>query len=160
MICPRCGGAGRIRRSFLGLFGWYSPCPSCRRVATFSSFERDEVTYRDPGPSGAGGTTPSTPTPQEWRPGGGAGGGGGASGSWKEAAADTAAGHSGTDELPLIVDPFGSGGAGGGDAAGDGTSAGRASGFAEATDGAGGGGDAERAVDADGDSAQDGGTSY
>jgi hypothetical protein len=161
MICTKCGGTGRVRRSFLGLFSWYARCPRCRQVVTLSSFDRDEVIYRDPGPQAAVGSTPATAAPGEWKPGGGRGGGAGASASWDEPAREGSAGHAGGDELPLIVDPFaGSDETRGGEAPGSSASGSAANAGEERGEDGNRGGDSQEAEDAGADGAQDGGTSY
>ncbi len=140
MICSRCGGTGRVRRSFLGLITWTAPCPRCQRMVTFSSFGPNVADDR-PWPPGQGAAAPPPP-PTGWQAGGGAGGGGGASASWSEAPEGA-----GADEPPLIVDPFA---AGGEQAGGRGAAAGEPSGAgpgAERDDSVDGAGDDDRQAD-------------
>jgi hypothetical protein len=109
MICPRCKGTKRVRRSFLGLFSWEAPCPLCSQMTEiYPDYDRDHTTFT---PSAGSPPQASSPGPSPgpspgMAPGGGTAGGAGASASWDEAQSGETAGHRGNSEPPLIVDPF------------------------------------------------------
>ena len=112
MICPDCGGEGRIRKRFLIFFTRRARCPKCLGTGEFPPPERvrDVVRYRtryrDVDDRDRWSTPAYIPTPAE-RPArdderfevgsGGRSGGGGAAASWGDASSDTA---------PVIADPF------------------------------------------------------
>jgi hypothetical protein len=110
MICPDCGGDGRIPKRFLIFFTRRARCPKCLGTGEFPPPDVREVVryrtrYRDvdrdrwstPGylsPS----SEPRAPGEERFDVGsGGRSGGGGASASWGDAAGDNA---------PVIADPF------------------------------------------------------
>jgi hypothetical protein len=111
MICPECGGAGRVLRRFLIFWRRERECPNClgtgeyppRVAALARRLERNRAVAdddRDPWPTRSVGSRGSSDRDDSFQVGsGGRSGGGGASASWGDAPGDAA---------PLIVDPFAS----------------------------------------------------
>ena len=111
MICPDCGGEGRIRKRFLIFFTRRAQCPKCLGTGEFPpparvrDVVRYQTRYRDVDRdrwSTPGYIPPSSDVRardnERFEVGsGGRSGGGGASASWGEASGDNA---------PVIADPF------------------------------------------------------
>jgi hypothetical protein len=111
MICPDCGGEGRIRKRFLIFFTRRAQCPKCLGTGEFPpparvrDVVRYQTRYRDVDRDRW--STPGyIPPPSDMRArdddrfevgSGGRSGGAGASASWGDAPADAA---------PVIADPF------------------------------------------------------
>ena len=114
MICPDCGGSGRIRKGFLIFFTRHARCPKCLGTGEFPPPVREVVPYRtryrddddrDRWAAPSYGATTSDARPRdddrlEVGSGGRSGGGGGGA-SW---------GGSAGSDAPVIADPFSSGG--------------------------------------------------
>jgi len=112
MICPDCGGSGRIGKRFLLLFTRHARCSKCLGTGQFPPPVREVVRsrtrYRDdddrwPAP-GFGSTTSDSRAARDddrFEVGsGGRSGGAGGGASW---------GESGGSEPPVIADPFAGG---------------------------------------------------
>jgi hypothetical protein len=111
MICPDCGGEGRIRKRFLIFFTRRAQCPKCLGTGEFPpptrvrDVVRYQTRYRDvdrdrwstPGYIPRSSDSPARDHERFEVGSGGRSGGGGASASWGDASGDNA---------PVIADPF------------------------------------------------------